>query len=184
MEGILIAIAVIAMLGGAIFYNPLRRKMSNIIGVGGSYMILIGIMLLVVSIVELFTRSESKSSTMETVISIIFMVLCLGYMVYVMLARCNTAAQRIWLPFAACLIGLGFCWRFLAALILHIPMESGKAQQVVFPAVLYDPSENEFRLQSNSGDHADYYCRATGQSVQFWEADLAEGLPSGWRVGA
>ena len=42
---ILVVLACLAMLGGAIFYNPLRRRMAGIIGVGGAYIVLIGVML-------------------------------------------------------------------------------------------------------------------------------------------
>lgn len=183
MEGIVIGIAVVAMLVGAIRYNPLRRKWAGIIGVGGSYLILIGVMLLVTfaaSFIRMLVDGTPVGKASDIIVNIVFMVVCLLYTAYVMLTRCSTTQQRIMLPIVACLIGLGFCWRFLAALLLHIPMESGNTA-VKFPAVVYDPNNNEFRLQSDSGDHADYYCQATGQTVQFWEADIQDGLPSGWR---
>ena len=100
-----------------------------------------------------------------------------------MLTRCLTVAQRIQRLFAACLIGFGFCWRLLAAIFLHMPMESGKKESSAFPAILYDSNENQFRLLSDSGDHADYYCEKTGQRAQFYASDLADGLPNGWRRG-
>ena len=187
MKVIISGIAVIAMLIGAIFYNPLRRKWAKVVGVGGSYMILLGIMILVMGIstlVSVISGEGNSASAGETVTMVVVGVLCLLYMGYVMLLRCETAGQRIMLPFAACLIGLGFCWRFLFALILHIPMESGEAASVAFPTVLISPEGEEFRMQSDSGDHADYYCMRTGQTVQFWQADIEDGLPNGWRRGA
>lgn len=53
MEIFIIVCAIIAMWAGAIFYNPLRRKMAGIIGVGGSYLILAGVMLLVMTLASL-----------------------------------------------------------------------------------------------------------------------------------
>lgn len=175
---IIIALAVIAMLGGAIFYNPLRRKMAGIIGVGGSYLVLLGIMLAVAGIGEIF---RGGADTTEIVMSLIVMVIAIGYMIYVMLTRCNTAMQRILLPFAACLIGLGFAWRLLAAIVFHIPMESGKIEKkAVFPASIMSPEGEHFTLENNSGDNATYYCTRTGQRVHFRDADFDDGYPTGW----
>ncbi|MBQ8813801.1 MAG: hypothetical protein IJZ85_04835 [Lachnospiraceae bacterium] len=183
MEGILYGVAVVAMLIGAFGYNSLRRKWAGIIGVGGSYLILIGVMLLVAAIgtlIRVIGGGSAGANGVEIVTSIIFLLICLAYTVYVMITRCTTVMQRIMLPIVAVLIGFGFCWRFLAALIFHIPMESGKVE-VKFPAVIYDPNGDEYRMQSESGDHADYYCQKTGQSVQLWESDIEDGLPNGWR---
>ena len=183
MQGIVIGIAVVASWIGAIRYNHLRRNWAGIIGVGGSYLVLIGVMEIVSLVATLIAKiagQKVSGNASEIVVAVIFMIVCLLYTAYVMLTRCRTKGQCIMLPIVACLIGLGFCWRFLAALLLHIPMESGN-DKVKFPAVIYDPDNNEFRLQSDSGDHADYYCSATGQSVQLWEADVQDGLPNGWR---
>lgn len=183
MEAVLIGLAAVAMLGGTFCYNPIRRKMAGIIGVGGAYVIVLGIMLLAGSIGTLINGNSAGTSTGEMVMMIVVMVVCLGYMVLVMITRCHTVSQRIWLPIAACLIGFGFCWRLLAAVVLHIPMESGKKEETKFPKILYDNNENIYQLLNDSGDHADYYCQKTGETKQFWESDLADGLPFGWRRG-
>lgn len=182
---ILIVLAIAFMFLGFFAYNPLRRKYAGIIGVGGSYLILLGVMLLFSSIGQIIGTITGKSnvSALEIVLGVVIMLLCLGYLVYVMLTRCDTVAQRILLPFAACLIGFGFIWRLLAALVLHMPMESGKTSGGTFPAILYDPSENQFRLLNEGGDQANYYCEKTGQQVLFYASDLADGLPYGWRRG-
>ena len=180
----LIIAAVAFMILGFCAYNPLRRKYAGTIGVGGSYLVLLGIMLLASSVGQIIgtVTGESNVSALEIILGVSVMILCLGYMVYVMLTRCQTVKQRILLPFAACLIGCGFCWRLLAAIVAHVPMESGK-DGTAFPAILYDPEENQFRLLSDSGDHADYYCAKTGRQVQFYTSDLSDGLPNGWRRG-
>ena len=41
-----------------------------------------------------------------------------------------------------------------------------------FPSNLYDKQGNQYRLESISGDHADYYCPATGERKVVWESDL------------
>lgn len=160
----LIIIAIAFMLLGFFAYNPLRRKYAGVIGVGGSYVVLLGVMLLFSSIGQIIGTITGKSnvSALEIVLGVVVMLLCLGYMVFVMLTRCETAAQRILLPFVACLIGFGFIWRFLAALVFHMPMESGKTSGGAFPAILYDPNENQFRLLNEGGDNATYYCEKTG----------------------
>lgn len=179
--GVLIAIAVIAMLGGAFFYNPLRRKMAGIVGVGGSYLILIGIMLLITCIAMIFGGEKIGANGVEIVVTIIFMVLTLGYMVFIMITRCNTVMQKIMLPFAAILIGMGFAWRLLALLILHIPMENGKtAKTSVFPRAITSPEGERFTIENEGTDIATYYCARTGARVQFRDCDFDEGYPTGW----
>lgn len=170
---------------GFFAYNSLRRKYAGTIGVGGSYIILLGVMLLFSSIGQIIgaISGESNVSALEIVLGVVVMLLCLGYMVFVMLTRCETVAQRILLPFAACLIGFGFIWRLLASIVAHVPMESGEHAEGAFPAILYDPSENQFRLLNEGGDNATYYCDKTGQQILFYKSDLADGLPNGWRRG-
>ena len=41
-----------------------------------------------------------------------------------------------------------------------------------FPTTLHDKQGNQYRLESTSGDHADYYCPATGDRRVVWESDL------------
>lgn len=41
-----------------------------------------------------------------------------------------------------------------------------------FPTTLYDKQGNQYRLESTSGDHADYYCPATGDRRVVWDSDL------------
>ena len=178
---ILVVLACLAMLGGAIFYNPLRRRMSGIIGVGGAYIVLIGVMLVIMCIGQLFGAAGAAANGTEIVMSVVFMVLALGYMVFVMLTRCSSASERILLPFAACLIGLGFAWRLLGAIVLHIPMKNGKTERKsVFPASIIAPDGETFTLENDSNDHATYYCSRTGQRAQFRDADFEDGFPTGW----
>ena len=94
---ILIIAAIAFMFLGFFSYNPIRRKYAGIIGVGGSYVVLLGVMLLFSSIGQIIGTITGKSnvSALEIVLGVVVMLLCLGYMVFVMLTRCETVAQRI-----------------------------------------------------------------------------------------
>lgn len=41
-----------------------------------------------------------------------------------------------------------------------------------FPEHIYDGQGNMYRLQSSSGDHADYYCPSSGDRKTVWKYDL------------
>ena len=196
--GVLIALAVVLMLGGGIFYNKLRAKVYGIIGVGGSYMATIGIMMLCALIGSLFGGGGFNSA--ELVMGIIFMVIGLGYLVYVMIVRCNTVMQRVLLPVVAVMIAFGFCWRLVLAIVFKIPMGNGapevqEAQEPQgtqeapaaapatgrFPSAVYDDQGEVWYLMSDSGDHADYQCRSTGATYTLWITGDYINMPYGWR---
>lgn len=177
--GILIGLAVVLMLGGGIFYNKLRAKVYGIIGVGGSYMATIGIMLLV-SLIPTIIGGGFASIT-ELIVAIIFMIIGVGYLVYVMIVRCTTVAQRILLPIIAVMIAFGFCWRFILSLIFKIPMGNGAPETVKFPKTLVDDQGETWTLLSDGNDHAEYQCRKTGAQTTIWYTDYLN-LPQGWRT--
>ncbi|MBQ8892837.1 MAG: hypothetical protein IJ043_00330 [Clostridia bacterium] len=176
----LIGIAVVVMLAGGIFYNKLRAKVYGIIGVPGSYFATLGIMVLVMLIGSLFQGGGGASIT-EIVVYIIFMIAGLGYLAYVMITKCQTVMQRVLLPIIAVMIAFGFCWRLVFALIFKIPMSNG-APQAKFPASLTDDQGETWNLQSDSNDHADYYCPKTGATTTVWYTGDYVNLPAGWRA--
>lgn len=189
MDAILMVILFIFTLTGVFGYNSLRRKFAGIIGVGGSYVILLGVMLVVMipgSIAARFRGEELAASTGEIILTIVIALLCLAYMAYVILTRCETKAQKIMLPFVACMIGAGFCWKLLGAIFLHMPMESGNSDtgssDFKFPQRLVDPQGNFYELMNAGGDNANYHCSKTGQTVLFYSCDFIDGLPNGWGV--
>ena len=181
---VLFMMAAALMLVGFFGYNPIRKKWARIIGVGGDYIITLGILLgvsLIGSVIgTILGAPTAGTSAMEVILVVVFAVLCLGYMAYVMLTRCQTVTQRILLPFVALLIGFGFCWRLLAAIFLHMPMESGTSNEFVFPQYLYDQWENPWELMNSGGDNANYYCRKTGETRMFYDSDFDLGSPSGF----
>ena len=165
---------------GAIFYNSLRRNWYGVLGVGGSYFIVIGLMLLVSLLATWFGKGEVGMARAEMITMIVIMIAALGYMVFLILVRCKSVKQKIFLPVVALLMGFGFAIRLMMALVLRIPMGDGKPAASVFPKIVYDPQGEQYRLQNNSGDHATYYCQKSGQSVQFRDVDFEDGLPGGW----
>ena len=190
MGGIVGVLGVI-MLGlcvaGTIGYNGLREKWAGIIGVGGSYVILLGVMLLIGTIgtlIKAITGQELGSGAGEIVGTVIIMLLCLGYMAVVIVGRCETTAQKVMLPLVACLIGAGFVWRLLLAIVAHVPMAGGgdkAAGLEAMPDVIYDP--NNYRAawykQGTYGDHV-VYRGPKGESVTFYKSDIESGNYKGF----
>lgn len=172
-------IAAVFVLIGTFGYNALRRKMAGVIGVGGSYIILLGLMLLVTGIVQLI--GGNAPSQQELVITLILAALAMLYMVFVIIVKCKTLAQRILLPIIAVLIACGFIWRLLAAIVFKTPLNPAPAVKAVFPENITDPDGNYYVLRNVSGDYATYDCAKTGGSVQFHTADFEGGVPTGWR---
>lgn len=169
---------------GASRYNKLRRKWKNIIGVFGSYIILLGIMLFVMTIISLMniiTGNENGTVIVdgigETVLIVIIIIACLGYMVMCM-RKCSTVKEKILLPFAACMIGLGFCWRLLGSIVFHIPMYNGSEEASgefdigKMPNIIFDDANNRWQLQHRNGDHVVYHNDA-GQTVTIYSGQLS-----------
>lgn len=181
MELVLIIVAMACMFGGFFGYNSLRRKYAGIMGIPGAYLILIGLMLLVSLIGSLFMDGPEGSATlMEKVMTIIIMLLGLAYMVYVIVVKCETKAQKIMLPFAALMIGFGFVWRLLAAIVLHMPMESGKVETASFPSAMRDSGGDVWELISNNDVYAEYRCARTGERREFGIGEFSNGKPFGF----
>ena len=165
-------------------YNALRCKWYGIIGVGGSFLVMFGLMSLV-TLVGGLIQDASSMIFGNTFVYWILLLVAGYYLGKLMLSRCYTTKDRIMLPIAAVMICFGFIVRLVFGMLINMPMSDGSVSQTGFPTVLYDDQENEFRLQSSSSDHADYYCAKTGESRQFWEADFRDaGLPAGWRIGS
>lgn len=179
------ALAVILMIGGGIFLNKLRVQYYGIIGVGGSYLGLLGIAMLVELIAVLFGQSEATATNI--IVGIIFMLVGIGYLVFVMLTRCETVMQRVFLPIVAVMIAFGFCWRFILSLIFRIPVGSGEPENTEtqssgysFPYTVYDEKGEAWERSYSSGDRAEYRCRKTGESRSFWYDGEFSPFPNDW----
>lgn len=177
--GITIGIAAALSLAGGIFYNKLRVKFNGIIGVGGSYMALCGIIALC-SIIGMTFFGEGISAA-ELVVCIIFSVIGIGYLIYAMIFNCTTVAQKVFLPLVATLISIGFCWRIVLAIIFKMPMSDGTETRARFPGMLIDDKGETWELQYDSGDNAGYRCRKTGADIVLRYTGELD-LPYGWRA--
>lgn len=178
---ILIGTAIVLMLMGSIFYKQLCAKYKGVIGVGGAYVVLIGIMTLCTLIGNIFTRESFK--LIELVISIIFAMIGLGYLVYVMIACCDTAMQRIMLPIATIMIALGFCLRFILSLVFKFPVNDnvGKPESPNFPESIIDNQGDTWNLCWSDNEKAEYQCRKTGDRTVIWYTGEIN-YPNGWRA--
>lgn len=142
-------------------------------------MVLIG---LVVSIFSPSMRASMDGGVAGLILYLAMALLAVGYLVFLMLTRCETAAQRILLPFVVLIIAFGFATRLLASIVFHLPMESGKQEEASFPQFLYDDDENPWELLNAGADNANYYCQKTGETKLFYLSDFEYGSPSGFHL--
>lgn len=184
--GLLVLISII----GASRYNKLRRNWYGIVGVGGSYFILLGIMLLVALISELVNAIAGHPSEMEAgigqvIFMIVVMLAALAYLVFIMLTRCSTVKQRILLPIVAVMIGMGFCWRLLLSIFAHIPMSNGAPEGGTagspFPSAVEDDHGEIWHKTHEDNEKAEYLCDKTGARQTFWITGNYVAFPNGWR---
>ncbi len=179
---ILIIVVILAMLASLFGYARLRRAYNGVIGVPGSYFATIGLMLTVYMIIGLFQpKTEVGAGIAEIIFTIAVAIIAIGYLVFVMLCKCNTLAQKIFLPFAVVLIAFGWCWRLLGAIFMKIPMQVDMGEKkAAFPEMLRSPDGDDYRKINDSGEQADYECSRTGKRVHFWWSDFEDGCPTGW----
>lgn len=176
---VFLLILALAYFGGSYFaYNALRRKYAGIIGVPGSYFILLTAFLVIGLIRGIFTGGFGESA-LELVLTVVIMLAGIAYTV-MMILRCETLADRILLPFAAILIGSGFCIRFVAAIAFHVPMESGKVESASFPASMRDSGGDIWELGNHNDVSAEYRCAKTGERREFGIGDFSGGRPFGF----
>ena len=135
---VLMPVLLVFIIAGFFLYNPVRRKYNGIIGVGGAYLVSIGIILAVNLIAAIFVPSirESAGGAGAIIAYAVIAVLTILYLVFIMITRCKTVMQRIGLPFAILIMAFGFATRLLGSIFLHLPMENGStaAAETVQPA--------------------------------------------------
>lgn len=181
---LLMPVLLIFIIGGFFLYNPLRRKFKGIIGVGGSYLLATGLLLLIALIASIFSkelRASMEGGVAGLILYIVIALAAVAYLAFIMLTRCQTVGQRIALPFVVLVIAFGFATRLLASIFLHMPMESGKEdEEASFPEFIYDGDGNPWQLLNKGGDNANYYCQKTGETKMFYVSDFVGGAPSGF----
>lgn len=177
--GIVSPFILVLCLAGTIGYKNLRRKWAGIIGVGGSYIVLIGVVQLIVLVAGLIMGLAGNNAAFsfgDIAGSVFLAVVCLLYTALIIFSRCETTAQRLTLPFAACMIACGFAWRLVFSIITHSPMESGETASSSLdsmPDTIYDTNNGRatWRKQGVYGDHVDYY-GPNGETVTFYLSDV------------
>lgn len=177
--GIVSPFILVLCLAGTIGYKNLRRKWAGIIGVGGSYIVLIGVVQLIVLVAGLIMGLAGNNAAFsfgDIAGSVFLTVVCLLYTALIIFSRCETTAQRLTLPFAACMIACGFAWRLVFSIITHAPMESGETASSPLdsmPDTIYDTNNGRatWRKQGVYGDHVDYY-GPNGETVTFYQSDV------------
>ena len=185
---VLMPIMLIFVLGGFFLYNPVRRKYSGVIGVVGSYLTATGLIMTMMIIAAIFIpsmRDTLDGDIASVIISIVFVVATVLYLVFIMITRCKTILQRIMLPFAVIIIAFGFATRLMASIFLHLPMENGKSNDgatSVFPKYLIDSDGNTWELMNGGyGDNAEYYCSKYSGTRSVHISDFQDGgLPAGF----
>ncbi len=177
--GIVSPFILVLCLAGTIGYKNLRRKWAGIIGVGGSYIVLIGVVQLIVLVAGLIMGLAGNNAAFsfgDIAGSVFLTVVCLLYTALIIFSRCETTAQRLTLPFAACMIACGFAWRLVFSIITHAPMDSGETASSPLdsmPDTIYDTNNGRatWRKQGVYGDHVDYY-GPNGETVTFYQSDV------------
>lgn len=181
----LIPILLIFIFAGFFLYNPIRRKWSGIIGIGGSYLIATGMIVIISLIAAIFSKSARASmdgGVIGFIFYIIIALLTIAYLAHIMMTRCNTVAQRIMLPFVVLILAFGWASRMMASIFFHMPMESGQQPSgFTFPQYLYDDDSNVWELMNDSGDNASYYCSSTGGNAHFYDSDF-DPVPKGFHT--
>lgn len=183
---LLMPVLLIFILGGFFLYNPVRKKYSSIIGVGGSYIVAIGLILVISLICAIFSpsmRASMDGGVVGLIIYIVLALLTVAYLAFIMMTRCTTVMQRVMLPFVILIIAFGFATRMLASLVFHLPMESGEKNEFEFPKYIYDDAENPWELMNSGADNATYHCQKTGEiSKVLYKSDFEYGAPSGFHL--
>lgn len=176
---VFLLILALVYFGGSYFaYNGLRRKYAGIIGIPGSYFILLTAFL-VIGLIRGIIKGGFGETPLELVLTILVMLAGLAYTV-LMILRCETLADKLLLPIAAVLIGSGFCIRFIASIVFHVPMESGKVESVSFPSSMRDSSGDIWELKTHNDVVAEYYCGKTGARREFGIGEFSGGTPFGF----
>ena len=126
-----------AVLGYGVFgYKSLRLKWSGILGVGRSYIILLGVMAALSAVgglIGMIGKMDSAPGIGEILVLIVVAAIC-GVVYLGAAASCETTGQKIGLLFAAIFIAYGWMLRFIWALITRAPM--------------YDPADDIARQQA------------------------------------
>lgn len=172
---VIVFIVSVCMIGGTIGFNPIRRKLNGIIGIGGCFICMTGIVMyisLVGGLVSALLSGEKITSNLiEVVILLAITAGCMGYMIHIMMTKCTTTFEILTLPLFALFVALGFGWRVMLQYFLHLEMEGGTASSRGFPKTIHDSWGVEWRLTSDMG-YAGEYVNDAGTHITVNEGQL------------
>lgn len=123
--GAIAAVCLVAfMFYGIINFRKIRAKWDGIIGVGGAFLSMSGIIGAIMIVAHLVSVLIGKAELNAggLIGPVIIVVLCAIPLVKAMM-RCVTVKQRVMLPFVCFHLTYGFLVRFLLHIFAHVPMD-------------------------------------------------------------
>ena len=114
---------------GTAGYNKIMVKWRDIIGgVGTAWLVTMGILLSVVSVVGIVRAIIGAGAVNVT--SLVLYIAIAVWGIYALIKaekRCSTTGQKIMVPFVCFALAMGFGWRILLKIFMSLPMESGSS---------------------------------------------------------
>ena len=170
--GVLVGLCI---LYGLLTWKKLRARWSNVIGVGGAYIILLGLMLLFVGIGSLIGGAGFSG---QTVVILVLGMLALVYCVLKML-RLPTIRQKILFPFAAVSIAGAFSWKLIFGIVFHTGLSGTPEGEL--PTIIYDQENNPWTCLNREGEEAEYQSK-DGRTVRIRHTEIS-GTSANTNVG-
>lgn len=114
---------------GTAGYNKIMVKWRDIIGgVGTAWLVTMGIVLSIMSVVGIIRAIIGAGSINVT--SLVLYIAIAVWGIYALIKaekRCSTTGQKIMVPFVCFALAMGFGWRILLKIFMSLPMESGSS---------------------------------------------------------
>ena len=127
--GIVAPIILLLCFIGTAGYNKIMVKWRDIIGgVGTAWLVTMGILLSIVSVVGIIRAVIGAGAVNIT--SLILYIAIAVWGIYALIKaekRCLTTGQKIMVPFVCFALAMGFGWRILLKIFMSLPMESGSS---------------------------------------------------------
>ena len=168
-EAILVVLAVlvgVCILYGLFTWKKLRARWSNVIGVGGAYIILLGWMLLVLVIGRLIGGAGING---EAIMLIVVMAACMVYFVLKEL-KLPTVRQKLLFPFAAISIAGAFIWKLIFGIVFRGGL--GGTPEGELPTIVYDEQNNQWNCLRRNDGEAEYQSK-DGRTVHIYHTEIS-----------
>lgn len=177
--GIVAPIILLFCFIGTVGYNKIMVKWRGVIGgVGTAWLITMGILLSIVSVVAIIgaiVRAEP--------INIVSLILYIAFAVWGIYAlvkaekRCSTTGQKIMVPFVCFALAMGLGWRVLLKIFMHLPMESGSSDGL--PQYIWQNGQ-WYSLAENYGGRRALYRNTDGNEITVTRSEI-NSMPNDWK---